>query len=98
VKVDDDLKILLVNIYSYVDRYELQSLPGKRGLALNISAKIQPTDQTSIALVYSLKVNIISGALYHLVATYSVMKLACSSDRLVDLAKPKSQTYSKLAI
>jgi hypothetical protein len=71
----------------------LQSRPGNKGLPLSISAKIQPIDQTSMALVYSLNVSIISGALYHLVATYSVMKLACSSDRLVDLAKPKSQTY-----
>lgn len=57
----------------------LQSFPGKSGLPLNISAKIHPTDQTSIAFVYSLKVNMISGARYHLVATYSVMKPELSS-------------------
>lgn len=32
-----------------------QSRPGKRGFPDSISARIQPTDQTSMALVYSLK-------------------------------------------
>lgn len=49
---------------------DLQSRPGKRGLPESISARIQPTLQTSMANVYSLNVNIISGARYHRVATY----------------------------
>lgn len=43
-----------------------QSLPGKRGLPLSISARTQPTLQISIARVYSLKVSMTSGARYHL--------------------------------
>lgn len=51
-----------------------------------ISANIQPTDQTSIADVYSEQLRSNSGARYHLVTTYSVIKSV--SD--VVLAKPKS--------
>lgn len=47
---------------------------------------MQPTDQTSIADVYSEQLRSNSGALYHLVTTYSVIKSV--SD--VVLAKPKS--------
>jgi hypothetical protein len=54
-------------------------LPGKRGFPLSISARMQPTDHTSMAFVYSLKVNMISGARYQRVATYSVMKPELSS-------------------
>jgi hypothetical protein len=43
-----------------------QSLPGKRGFPLSISASTQPTLQISIARVYSLKVSMTSGARYHL--------------------------------
>lgn len=76
-----------------------QSLPGNSGLPLSISARMHPTLQTSIALVYSLKVNMISGARYHLVATYSVMKPELSSVEAADLARPKSQTFkSQLAL
>jgi len=53
-------------------------------------------------LVYCLKVNMISGALYHLVATYSVMKPVSvpeGSAVLTERAKPKSQTLrSQLAL
>jgi len=45
------------------------SFPGKKGFLLNNSAKIQPTDQTSTAEVYSIHDKSNSGALYHLVAT-----------------------------
>src|SRR5450432_1102528 len=84
---------------SPVDSSHLQSFPGNRGLPLNISAKIQPTDQTSMAFVYSLKVNIISGALYQRVATYSVMKPELSSWEAAERARPKSQTLrSQLAL
>ena len=51
---------------------KIQCFPGKSGRLDNISARIQPTDQMSIALLYPLELSIISGALYHLVATYSV--------------------------
>src|SRR5271156_5363398 len=81
-----------------LSRSDLQSLPGKRGLPLNISARIQPTDQTSMALVYSLNVSMISGARYHRVATYSVMKPELSSWEAAERARPKSQTFkSQLA-
>lgn len=52
-----------------------------------------------MALVYSLKVNMISGARYHRVATYSVMKPELSSWEAADRARPKSQTLrSQLAL
>lgn len=75
---------------------------------------MQPTDQTSIACpnqrgpgkpletltwVYMRNESMTSGARYHLVATYSVMK-PCSFGWAVtdDLARPKSQTLrSQLA-
>jgi hypothetical protein len=44
----------------------VQSRPGKSGWPESISARTQPTDQTSIARVYSLNVSITSGARYHL--------------------------------
>ena len=47
-------------------------VPGKIALPINISPKMQPTDHISTALVYFLEPRRISGALYHLVATYSV--------------------------
>lgn len=51
-----------------------------------------------MALVYSLNVNMISGARYHRVATYSVMKPELSSVEAADRARPKSQTFkSQLA-
>lgn len=71
----------------------VQSLPGNRGLPLSISARIQPTLHTSIALVYSLNVNMISGARYQRVATYSVMKPELSSVEAADRARPKSHTF-----
>jgi len=48
--------------------YSSSDVAGKRGFLIISSAKIQPTDQTSIAAVYFLQDNITSGALYHLVA------------------------------
>lgn len=48
------------------NRWALQSLPGKSGFPLNISASTQPTLQTSMERVYSLKVSMTSGARYHL--------------------------------
>jgi len=45
---------------------EIQSRPGNSGFPESISASTHPTLQTSIARVYSLNVNITSGARYHL--------------------------------
>lgn len=47
--------------------------PGNIAFPRYISPKMQPTDHMSTALVYLLDPNKISGALYHLVATYYVM-------------------------
>jgi len=41
---------------------------GSRGFLIISSARIQPTDHTSIAELYFLQERITSGALYHLVA------------------------------
>lgn len=49
-----------------------KSSPGKRAVFPNNSAAIHPTDQISMALLYSLAFNMTYGALYHLVTTYSV--------------------------
>jgi hypothetical protein len=51
----------------------VQSRPGKSGWPESISARTQPTDQTSIAHVYSLNVSITSGARYHLRAHGSAL-------------------------
>lgn len=71
----------------------IQSFPGNSGFPLSISANMQPTLHTSIALVYSLNVSMISGARYHRVATYSVMKPELSSVEAAERARPKSQTF-----
>lgn len=56
--------------------------------------KIQPTAHTSIAAVYSDEFSNSSGARYHLVTTYSVMKSVSEVVR----ARPKSQIFkSQLA-
>lgn len=47
--------------------------PGNKGCLLTSSAKIQPTDHMSTALEYFYDPRTISGALYHLVATNSVI-------------------------
>ena len=61
-----------------------------------ITIKFYETHQISIARVYSLKVSMTSGARYHRVATYSVIKVFASCDesaeRNDDLASPKSQS------
>lgn len=51
---------------------------------------MHPTDHTSIALVYSEAFNITSGALYHLVTTYSVLNSVSYSN---PLANPKSHIF-----
>lgn len=69
----------------------IQCFPGNKGWFDSISAKIHPTLQISIDLVYPLELSIISGARYHLVATYSVKMPVWSCCGSATLAKPKSQ-------
>lgn len=68
----------------------LVSVPGKNGFLCNISAKIQPTLHISTEVVYWFALRSNSGALYHLVATYSVNTLALTFLNR-GLARPKSQ-------
>lgn len=56
-----------------------KSSPGNSGCLPNSSARIQPTDHISTALVYSLALRMTSGALYHLVTTYSVFSSSSST-------------------
>ena len=72
---------------------KIQCFPGKSGRLDNISARIQPTDQMSMALLYPLELSIISGALYHLVATYSVKIPLWSCSGSATRANPKSQIW-----
>lgn len=58
---------------------------------------MQPTDHMSTAFVYLEDPSNISGALYHLVATYSVI-MGSDTDWLIeatDLANPKSANLAK---
>ena len=58
---------------------------------------MQPTDHISTALVYFEEPSKIYGALYHLVATYSVM-MGYEMDWLIeatDLASPKSASLAR---
>jgi len=61
-----------------------------------ISPKMQPIDHISTAVVYFEEPNNISGALYHLVATYSVRIGIYPSftDWWIDLASPKSHNLT----
>ena len=70
-------------------------VPGKSDFPLISYPRIQPTDHMSTALEYLVDPNKIYGALYHLVATYSVR--TGSTEFLVqsiDLARPKSATFA----
>lgn len=71
-------------------------LPGNTGLPRNISPSMHPTDHISTALVYLEDPSSISGARYHLVATYSVrMGSPLMLHEATDLASPKSATLTK---
>jgi len=48
--------------------YSSSEVAGNSGFLMINSARMHPTDQTSIAAVYFLQDNITSGARYHLVA------------------------------
>jgi hypothetical protein len=67
--------------------------PGKMDFPFINYPKMHPTDHISTALEYLVDPSKISGALYHLVATYSVRTCsAISLGQLIDLASPKSAT------
>ena len=63
--------MLLISMNENISKGNLDQYNGNN-IVLTISAKIHPTDHISIALVYPFALSIISGARYHLVATYSV--------------------------
>jgi hypothetical protein len=50
-------------------RRSLPPLPGKMGLPVSISPRMQPSDHMSTPLVYFVEPSRISGARYHRVAT-----------------------------
>ena len=63
--------------------------PGKMDFPLISSPKMQPTDHMSTAFEYLVDPSKISGALYHLVATYSVSTCSLLSlGQLIDRANP----------
>ena len=66
-------------------------MPGNIGLLLIISANMQPTDHISMDFVYPFEFNMISGARYQRVATYSVRKPVWSCSGSATRASPKSQ-------
>ena len=72
-------------------------VPGKIALPTISSPNIQPIDHISTALVYLVDPSSISGALYHLVATYSVIKVLTPSPSLYSTlrARPKSATFTR---
>jgi len=61
---DDGLPKSLVIMLSYSS----SEPAGNNGFLMSSSARMQPTDQTSIAELYFFHERITSGALYHLVA------------------------------
>lgn len=65
-----------------------------------ISAMMQPTDHTSMALEYWCEPRTISGARYHLVAMYSVRICwtPSSSSLETDLASPKSAILTRQSV
>ena len=56
------IKSVIIYIYSSSD------VAGNKGFRVISSAKMQPTDHTSIAVEYLFQDKMTSGALYHLVA------------------------------
>lgn len=65
--------------------------PGNIAFPVINSPMMHPTDHISTALEYLVEPSRISGARYHLVATYSVRTGGPSSSLVaIDLAKPKS--------
>ena len=74
--------------------YSSSEAAGSNGFRIINSAKIHPTDHTSIAAVYFFHDKITSGALYHLVAIQSVNAVYyVYSYGISALASPKSQIF-----
>jgi len=70
-------------------------LPGNVDLPVISSPKMQPTDHMSTALEYLVDPSKISGARYHLVATYSVNTCSeVSLGQFIERASPKSATLA----
>ena len=70
-------------------------MPGKIDFPVISSPNMHPTDHISTAFEYFVEPKRISGARYHLVATYSVK--TCSVvylGQLMDRARPKSATFA----
>ena len=70
-------------------------VPGNNDLPVISSPRMQPTDHISTAFEYLVEPRSISGARYHLVATYSVKTGSTPFyfGQLIDLASPKSATF-----
>jgi len=76
--------------------WPIVDFPGNIAFPSIYSPNTQPTDQISTAFEYLLDPRTISGALYHLVATYSVIFGSPSSPSdAIDLANPKSAIFTK---
>jgi len=76
--------------------WPIVDFPGNIAFPTIYSPNTQPTDQTSTAFEYLFDPRTISGALYHLVATYSVIFGSPSGPSLaIDLANPKSANLIK---
>lgn len=69
-------------------------VPGNRDFPVINSPNIHPTDHISTALEYLVDPNKISGARYHLVATYSVRTGSPWFLQSIDRASPKSATFA----
>ncbi len=70
-------------------------MPGNKDFPVISSPKMQPTDHISTAFEYLVEPSSISGALYHLVATYSVNTGSTPFYlvQLIERASPKSATF-----
>ena len=81
---------------NYILIYLLLFSPGNIGLLVINSAKIQPADQISTVLLYLFHDSKTSGDLYHLVVTYSVIKLFFFSFNpwKIGFDNPKSQIFN----
>ena len=87
----------LPNSYIILSIWFKVDVPGNIAFPVNISPKMHPIDHISTAFVYFDEPNKIYGALYHLVATYSVIiasPLPWFTDA-IDRANPKSANLAK---
>lgn len=87
----------LPNSYRMRSTWFKVEFPGKMALPRYSSPNMHPTDHISTAFVYLLDPSKISGARYHLVATYSVM-IGSVTDWLtvaIERANPKSASLAR---